>query len=330
MYEQIASNKRKSFFVCFVFLVLIGFLGWVFTQVTGIGWYWGIGIATLVALAMAWTSYYYSDRIVLAMSKARPIEPDKYPQHKFLQNEVEGLSLAAGFKKPPRCYIIDDTAPNAFATGRDPEHGVVCVTTGLLDKLDRYELQGVLAHEMSHIKNYDILLQTIVVVMVGVAVLLSDAIFRIAWYGGRAGGRRRSSSRDRGGSQLQLILLVVGIVLAILTPLIAQMLRLWVSRKREFLADADGAMLTRYPEGLARALEKIAGDREPLEVANKATAHMYIINPLDAHGQRVASSLFATHPPVEKRIAALRSMGGPTAGPTASSPPSGISQQPHE
>lgn len=318
MYEQIAANKRKSFFVCFVFLVLIGCLGWVFTQFTGIGWYWGVGIAALVALAMSWTSYYWSDKIVLAMSKARPIQPDKYPKHKFLANEVEGLALAAGFQQPPKCYIIDDSAPNAFATGRNPEHGIICVTTGLLDKLDRYELQGVLAHEMSHIKNYDILLQTLVVVMVGVAVLLSDTILRIAWYsGGRAGERRRSCDRDRGGNQAQMILLVVGIILAILTPIIAQMLRFWVSRKREFLADADGAMLTRYPEGLARALAKISGDREPLEVANKATAHMYIINPLAAHGQRAASNLFSTHPPVEARIAALRSMGG-------------IAQQPHE
>ncbi|MBN1918837.1 MAG: M48 family metallopeptidase [Verrucomicrobia bacterium] len=310
MYEQISSNKRKSFFVCFVFLVLIGFLGWVFTQVTGIGWYWGVGIATLVALAMAWTSYYWSDKIVLQMSKARPIEPDRYPKHAFLRNEVEGLALAAGFTKPPKCYIINDSAPNAFATGRNPEHGVVCVTTGLLDKLDRYELQGVLAHEMSHIKNYDILLQTIVVVMVGVVALLSDAIFRITLYsGGRAGQQRRSSSRDRGGNQAQIILLVVGLVLAILTPIIAQMLRFWVSRKREFLADADGALLTRYPEGLARALQKISGDREPLEVANKATAHMYIIDPMAARGQRVVSGLFSTHPPVQARIAALRSMG---------------------
>jgi heat shock protein HtpX len=314
MYEQIASNKRKSFFVCVVFLVLIALLGWAFSTITGVGWYWGVGVAAIVAFAMSWASYYYSDQIVLSMSKARPIEPDKYPKHKFLQNEVEGLSLAAGFDKPPKCYIIEDSAPNAFATGRDPDHAVLCVTTGLLDKLDRYELQGVLAHEMSHIKNYDILLQTIVVVMVGVAVLLSDAIFRIMWYTGGRGGRRRRES-GRGGGQAQAILLLVAIILAILAPLIAQMLRFWISRKREYLADANGAMLTRYPPGLANALRKISDDREPLEVANKATAHMYIVSPLAARGRRVSDGLFSTHPPVEKRIAALMAMGGESQPP---------------
>ena len=304
MYEQIAANKRKSFFVCFVFLVLIGFLGWVFTQVTGIMWYWGIGIATLVALAMAWTSYYWSDKIVLTMSKARPIEPDKYPQHKFLQNEVEGLSLAAGFAKPPKCYIIDDSAPNAFATGRNPEHGVVCVTTGLLDKLDRYELQGVLAHEMSHIKNYDVRLQTLVVVMAGIVALLSDWMLRSFMWGGgrRRGGRDRGGSGGAGG-----ILIFVGLALAVLSPFIATIIQLAVSRKREFLADASGAMLTRYPAGLASALRKISADTEPLEAANKATAHLYIVNPLKNIKGGV-NKLFSTHPPIEERIAALEKM----------------------
>jgi heat shock protein HtpX len=219
---------------------------------------------------------------------------------------VEGLAIAAGIPKP-RCYVIDDTAPNAFASGRNPENAVVVVTTGILQKLNRAELEGVIAHELSHIKNYDILVQTLAVVMVGVIVLMSDWILRTFLWGGR--GRRRSSS-EKGGGNLGAILIVVALVLAILSPIIAQLLRLAVSRKREFLADADGAMLTRYPTGLASALRKLSADREPLEAANKATAHMYIINPLkdQKHGGGAMAKLFSTHPPIEDRIAALEKM----------------------
>jgi heat shock protein HtpX len=299
MYEQIASNKRKSIFLIFFFLVLIAALGWVFGQITEFGSY-ALIPAVVIALFMTWGSYYYSDKIVLAVSKARPVSKLEYP---YLYNIVEGLALAAGLPKP-RCYVIDDTAPNAFASGRNPEKAVVVVTEGLLKKLNRAELEGVIAHEMSHIKNYDIRVQTLAVVMVGVVVLLSDWILRSFLWGGR---RRRSSDKSSGNAGA--ILIIVALALAVLSPLIAQLIKMAVSRKREFLADADGAMLTRYPPGLASALKKLSADKEPLEVANKATAHMYIINPLKDHKRGAGmAKLFSTHPPVEERIAALEKM----------------------
>jgi heat shock protein HtpX len=243
-------------------------------------------------------SYYASDKIVLAVSRARPVKKEEYP---YLYNVVEGLAIAAGLPKP-RCYIINDTAPNAFATGRNPKNSVIVVTTGLLEKLNRAELEGVIAHEMSHIKNYDVLVQTLAVVMVGVVVLLSDWILRSFFWGA---GRRRSS--DKQGGNAGSILVVVALVLAVLAPLFAQLLKLAVSRKREYLADANGALLTRYPPGLASALKKLSADKEPLEVANKATAHLYIVNPLkDIKGKM--NVLFSTHPPIEKRIEALENM----------------------
>lgn len=299
MYEQIASNKRKSIFLIFFFLVLIAALGWVFGQITEFGSY-ALIPAVVIALLMTWGSYYYSDKIVLAVSKARPVSKQEYP---YLYNIVEGLALAAGLPKP-RCYVIDDTAPNAFASGRNPEKAVVVVTEGLLKKLNRAELEGVIAHEMSHIKNYDIRVQTLAVVMVGVVVLLSDWILRSFLWGGR---RKRSSDKSSGNAGA--ILIIVALALAVLSPLIAQLLKMAVSRKREFLADADGAMLTRYPPGLASALKKLSADKESLEVANKATAHMYIINPLKDHKRGAGmAKLFSTHPPVEERIAALEKM----------------------
>jgi heat shock protein HtpX len=200
--------------------------------------------------------------------------------------------------------VIDDTAPNAFASGRNPENSVIVVTTGLLQKLNRAELEGVIAHEMSHIKNYDVLVQTLAVVMVGVVALLSDWTLRTFFWGG---GRRRSRDRSGGGGNAAAILIVVALVLAILSPIIAQLLRLAISRKREFLADANGALMTRYPPGLASALKKLSADREPLEAANKATAHLYIVNPLKNIKGRV-NKLFSTHPPIEERVAALEKM----------------------
>lgn len=298
MYEQISSNKRKSVFLILFFLVLIFVLSWVFSQLFEFGRHAYI-LAIIIAIAMTFGSYYASDRIVLAVSKARPVTKEEYP---YLYNVVEGLAIAAGLPKP-RCYVIDDTAPNAFASGRNPKNSVVVVTTGLLAKLNRVELEGVIAHEMSHIKNYDVLVQTLAVVMVGVIALLSDWILRSFFWGAR--GRRRSS-RGRGGDAMAIIALI-GVLLAIFSPIIAQLLRFSVSRKREFLADANGALLTRYPPGLASALRKLDADREPLEVANKATAHLYIVNPLKEYKGRT-NKLFSTHPPIEKRIAALEKM----------------------
>ncbi len=299
MYEQISSNKRRSFFLVLFFLALIFLLVWLFDQMVGMGTA-GLVAAVIIAVAMTIGSYYASDKIVLAMSKARPVKKEEYPH---LYNVVEGLTIAAGIPQP-RCYVIDDTAPNAFATGRNPQNSVIVVTTGLLDKLNRVELEGVIAHEMSHIKNYDVRLQTLTVVMVGVVALLSDWMRRSFWFGG---GRRRSSDRGKGGGGGAALVLALALVLAILSPLIAQLIRLAISRKREFLADASGAMLTRYPPGLASALRKISADKEPLEVANKATAHLYIVNPLkDLKGS--VNKLFSTHPPIAERIAALEKM----------------------
>ncbi len=299
MYEQIARNKWKSFGLVFFFVLFVFFLVWVFEQALGWGRE-GLILAVILAVAMSWGGYFWSDKITLAMSKARPVEKSEFP---YLYNVVEGLAIAAGMPAP-RCFVIDDTAPNAFATGRNPKHAVICVTTGLLEKMNRAELEGVIAHEMSHIKNYDVLVQTLTVVMVGIVALMSDWMLRTFMWGG--GGRRRSRERSGGGGAAA-IFIVLGLVLAVLSPLISRLIQFAVSRKREFLADASSAMLTRYPPGLASALRKISADTEPLEAANKATAHLYIVNPLKDY-KKGLNRLFSTHPPIEERIAALEKM----------------------
>jgi heat shock protein HtpX len=299
MYEQIARNKWKSFGLVFFFVLFVFFLVWVFEQALGWGRE-GLILAVILAVAMSWGGYFWSDKITLAMSKARPVEKSEFP---YLYNVVEGLAIAAGMPAP-RCYVIDDTAPNAFATGRNPKNAVICVTTGLLDKMNRAELEGVIAHEMSHIKNYDVLVQTLTVVMVGIVALMSDWMLRTFMWGG--GGRRRSRERSGGGGAAAIFILL-GLVLAVLSPLISRLIQFAVSRKREFLADASSAMLTRYPPGLASALRKISADTEPLEAANKATAHLYIVNPLKDY-KKGLNRLFSTHPPIEERIAALEKM----------------------
>jgi len=294
MYEQIASNTRRSYLLIVLFFLLILGIGYVFSLYTELGRYALVG-AVAIAVVMSWGSYYYSDQIVLSMSGASPVTKEQEP---YLWNTVEGLSLAAGVPMP-RLYVIEDSAPNAFATGRDPHHAALAVTRGLLDKMNRLELEGVVGHEMAHIRDYDIRFMMLVTVLVGTVVLLSDWMTRSLWYGG---GRRRSGRGGGGG-----LLLVIGLVFVVLSPIIAQAMQLAISRRREFLADAEGARLTRYPEGLASALEKIAADTDPLEVANKATAHLYIYNPLRDHGGWL-NSLFSTHPPVEERVKRLREM----------------------
>ncbi len=294
IYQQIAANRRNSFLLIFLFVVFFLFLGWVFGKAYNAGEV-GIGIALLVAMFISFITFFYGDKMVLGISHARPVDPKENP---YLANVVEGLAIAAGVPAP-KAYIIDDTAPNAFATGRDPKNSSIVVTTGLLQKMNRLELEGVIGHEMSHIKNYDIRYSMLVVILVGTIVLLSDWMGRSFFYGGRRG--------KRGGGAGGGIFVLLALVLAILAPLVAQLIRFAVSRQREYLADANGALLTRYPEGLASALEKISKDTEPLEVANKATAHLYIINPLLDHRSKL-NDLFSTHPPVEERIKRLRSM----------------------
>ncbi|HUV04497.1 MAG TPA: M48 family metallopeptidase [Armatimonadota bacterium] len=293
MYNQISSNVWRSRGLIAFFLALIIGLGYLFAQVTDYPEV--LPIAVVFAILSSIGSYYYSDRIVLAMSRARPATRD---EHAHLVNSVEGLALAAGIPAP-RIYVIDDSAPNAFATGRDPERAVICVTTGLMDKLNRVELEGVIGHEMAHIRDYDIRLVTLAAVLAGTVVLISDWLLRSMWWGQGVSRRRRA--------QGSVVVLPVVLAAAILAPLVATLIQLAISRSREYLADAQGAMLTRFPDGLADALEKIAADTEPLEVANKATAHMYIANPLKDIGGPL-NALFSTHPPVEERVRRLRTM----------------------
>jgi len=298
MYEQISSNKFKSVLLIMFFAAFVVGVGAVFSYL----FEWG-PIGTVAAFAivvvMSFTSYWYSDRIVLSMSGARPVEKATEPD---VVNLVEGVAIAAGLPVP-RTYIIDDPAPNAFATGRDPENAAIAITTGLRDKLSRYELEGVIAHEMAHVKNYDTLVQTLAAVMAGTVVLLADWMVRSFWWGG---GRRR---RSEGGGQGQLIIAVVGLALMVLAPLFATVIQMAISRRREFLADANGALLTRNPPVLASALRKIAADTNQLRRANKATESLYIYNPLkDIRDGRGLNALFNTHPPIEERIRRLEAM----------------------
>jgi heat shock protein HtpX len=298
-YDLIASNRRKTFFMVFIFLVLLLLVICAFIMTMDMGVI-GVPVAIGIAVATTWVSYFASDKIVLTISQAKPINKVEFP---YLVNITEAIALGAGVPVP-KLYMIEDTAPNAFATGRNPQNAVVCVTRGLLEKLDREELEGVIAHEMSHIRNYDILLATVAVTMVGIIALLSDWMLRFGW---RSGRRRNRSGSGGGADSVGAILLLIGIVVALLAPFIAQMMRFSLSRRREFQADASAAQITRYPQGLADALRKIAADPEPLEVANKATAHLYIWNPLKDQEGRM-DRLFNTHPPVQERIKALEGM----------------------
>lgn len=293
MYNQIAANKRKSFLLIFIFVFFILFLGWFFGKISEIG-YAGLIIAAIISFFMAITGYYQGDKIALAISGAKPIAKEDNP---YVYRLVENLCLTAGLPMP-KIYLIPDPAMNAFACGRDPQHSSLALTTGIVEKLENEELEGVIAHELSHIKNFDIRLMTLTAVLVGIIVLLSDWLMRSFFWGG---GRKK----DREG-QIAIVFLIIGLILTILSPLIAQIIQLAISRKREFMADASGALLTRYPEGLARALEKISLS-SPMIKVNKATAHLYISNPF-GNQKSWLIKLFSTHPPIEERIKSLREM----------------------
>ncbi len=303
MWEQIRSNQIRSVILVAVMallLLLIGyFLGLAFMD-NGIG---GLVIAFAIWAVMNLIAFFQGDSILLALSRAKKIKRDDHPR---LYNIVEEMKIASGLEKMPDIYIIDDTALNAFATGRDPNRASIAVTSGLLQKLNRDELQGVIAHEISHIKNRDVLLMVLCSVLLGTIVILAWYATRLLFFGSMFGGRRSSSS---GGGQAQLIILAAGIVLMILAPIFAQLIYFAISRKREYLADASSALYTRYPEGLASALEKIAGSTTQLKSANQASAPMYIINPFRKKG-KAATNLTSTHPPISERVRILRSMAG--------------------
>ncbi len=303
-YSQIAANRRNSVLLALVLTVLLGVLGFVIGYgLTGylVGGAAATGIAVAIAMLLALGSYFGGDSLVLAASSAKEIQEGQAPQ---LFNVVRELAIAAGIPMP-KVFVIDDTAPNAFATGRDPKHASIAITTGLLEKLNREELQGVIGHELSHVRNYDIRFTLLVGVMVGGIALLADFFLRFTFWGG---GRRSRSDREGGGG-LQVIVFVIAIVLAILAPIAARFVQMAVSRQREYLADASSVELTRNPRGLEGALEKIAMDQEVLEAANRATQHLYFTNPIKKFEAR-SSSLMATHPPIIDRINRLRALTG--------------------
>lgn len=302
MYEQIASNRRRTWLLIAGAVILLGAVGY------ALGLFWqsgpaGLVIALVVAIALSIGSYAYGDRVVLASTRARPVTPDEQPR---LHNIVEGLSIAAGIPKP-RVYVVPEVAPNAFATGRDPDHASIAVTDGLLKTMSRVELEGVVGHELAHVVDRDILVGTVVATLAGAVILLSEFFTRSWWWGGFRGRR----GGDRGGGGAEAIIFAVGIVLLILAPIFAQIIRFSVSRQREYLADAQGALLTRYPPGLASALRKIgAASGIPMHSANNATAHLWLNQPSRVEGEGMGSleRLFSTHPPIEERIRRLEEM----------------------
>jgi heat shock protein HtpX len=303
VYEQIAANKRKTVLLVLGALVLFGIVGY------AIGWLYltsgwvGLAIALAIAAAMSIASYLYGDRLVLASTRAKAVSPEAEPR---LHNIVEGISIAAGVPKPA-VYVVPEQAPNAFATGRDPEHSSIAVTQGLLDMMNRVELEGVIGHELAHVQDRDILVGTIVATLVGAIVLVSEFFLRFWWIGGA--GRRRDSSGD-GGGIFGIVLLVIGILLLILAPIAGQVIKLAVSRNREYLADAQGALLTRYPPGLISALRKIEASPTAMRSANNATAHLWLSQPSRLPGESTTrlERLFSTHPPIEDRIRRLEEM----------------------
>lgn len=299
IYSNISANKWKTWLIMILFVVFITTVGYIISRATGYGSSFGV-LALILAIISSIGSYFYSDKLVLAASHAHPVSEKDNPE---LYHLLENLAMGDGLPKP-KLYIISDQSPNAFATGRDPEHAAVAVTQGLLDRLNRSELEGVLAHELSHVKNFDTRLMAVVAILVGFIAILADLFMRNLWFGG-IGGR----DRENEGGQVQAIFMIIGIILAILAPIVATLIQLSISRKREFLADASGALLTRYPDALANALEKISQDPRPLHSASNATAHLFIVNPFKGKQAKAwFVSLFNTHPPAEERIKILRSM----------------------
>jgi heat shock protein HtpX len=302
VYEQISANKRKTVLLIFLFVLLLSAVGLAVDYFLR-GGVIGIVVVAIIVGISSFVSYFNSDKVALRMAHAVPADPVEYARY---HNLVEGLCIASGLPKP-RLYIVDDPAPNAFSTGRNPKHAAVAVTTGLLEKMNRVELEGVLAHELSHIRNYDVLVMTLAVTMVGIIVLLSDFFLRIMFWTGGRGGRDNESSNN----PLGIVFAILGFVLLIFAPIIATLMQFAVSRKREYLADASGVQLTRYPPGLISALEKLKSDHTSTHFASKATAHLWIEEPLDKEtnkGETKWNHLFDTHPPIDDRIHALEQM----------------------
>lgn len=296
IYNRIEENKRQTVYIMLIFTAVISALAYFFGQYFGDGsGIMFLGYGLIASGFSTFFSYYYSDKIVLSISGAKEV---KETENTYIHRLVENLCIGSGLPKP-KIYLINDTAMNAFATGRDPQHGVICFTTGIIERLDKLELEGVIAHELSHIGNYDIRLMSIVSVLVGTIVLLSDWFTRGVFYGGN-----KKSNRSEGSG----LLMLVGFALILLSPIIASLIKLALSRSREYLADSSAALLTRYPKGLADALRKISADREVLEAANGATAHLYITNPLKGEQVSFMANLFSTHPPVAERIKKLEAM----------------------
>lgn len=299
MFEDVRRNKIKTAFIVSGFILIITLIIYYLCMAFDIDIYFAFVIALGFSILSTFVTYYNSDKIILAVSHARPATIE---ENKKLINILDGLMISSGLKSRPGLYIVEDPQPNAFATGRNPEHAIVCVTTGLLEKLEYYELEGVIAHEMAHIKNYDILLSAVVTVMVGFIVMLSDIFTRSMFYG----GSRRSKSKDNDGSP---ILMLIGLIFLILAPILGKLMQMAVSRRREFLADATAVEFTRNPDGLINALRKLDNDPNELKVANKATENMYIVNPFKKDKEKKKkASLFSTHPSIDDRIEALQNI----------------------
>lgn len=298
MYDDIRNNKIKTGIIISIFLVVITLIVYYVCMAFDLGTM-SIIIAIIFSIATSWGSYYYSDKIVLSINNAKPATSDQYQK---LNNILEGLMVSSGLSHKPRLYVVDDTQPNAFATGRNPENAVICVTTGLLNKMDYYELEGVIAHELSHIKNYDIRLSAVVSIMVGFIVILADWVSRILFWG----------SRDRDNdSKGNPILMLIGLICLILAPIFGQLMQLALSRRREYLADASAVEITRNPDGLISALQKLDSDPNELKTANNATAYMYIVSPFKSNAKdskKRKTSLFSTHPSIDDRIEAIKNL----------------------